>query len=61
MKKEKDRVQVNDLITFQVDEFLNLRLRDAAWQDRKSLSALIRELCSNGLRQRSSEVQQASK
>ena len=61
MKKEKDRVQVNNLITFQVTESLNMRLRDAAWQDRKTLSQFIREMCAAGLKFRSSEMSSLTK
>lgn len=44
----------NRLISFQVDDRLNEALRDAAWTERKSLSALIREYVLSGLRTRRS-------
>lgn len=42
----------NRLITFQVTEALNNRLREIAWTERKTLSALLRELVWEGLRQK---------
>ena len=51
----------NNLITFQCQGSLNEYLRDTAWRERKSLSELIRELCAEGLKERSSARQQASK
>jgi hypothetical protein len=51
----------NDLITFQCQGSLNEFLRDTAWRERKSLSKLIRELCSQGLKERFSAGQEAIK
>jgi predicted CopG family antitoxin len=56
MKKEKT---FNRIITVQVSEPLNERLRDMAWKERKSLSALMRELVSCGLKQKGVEIRQA--
>jgi hypothetical protein len=61
MLKEKTLKTVNTLITFQATGHLNETLRNTAWLERKSLSELIRELCATGLKERSSEAQQASK
>ena len=44
----------NKLISFQVDDRLNEALRDAAWTQRKTLSALIREYVALGLQGRPS-------
>ena len=51
----------NNLITFQCEGSLNEFLRDTAWRERKSLSKLIRELCSQGLKERFSAGQEAIK
>ena len=51
----------NSLITFQCQGALNEYLRDTAWRERKSLSGLIRELCAEGLKGRSSAVPEAMK
>ena len=51
----------NDLITFQCQGSLNEFLRDTAWRERKSLSKLIRGLCSQGLKERFSAGQEAIK
>ena len=49
----------NHLITFQCQGSLNEFLRDTAWRERKSLSELIRELCAQGLKERSSAGREA--
>jgi len=49
----------NQLITFQCQGSLNEYLRDTAWRERKTLSELIRELCTEGLKGRSSPRQEA--
>jgi len=55
------RKSPNHLITFQCQGFLNEYLRDTAWRERKSLSELIRELCAEGLKERSSAGPEARK
>ncbi len=57
----KKKIAPNSLITFQVKDGLNETLRDTAWQERKTLSELIRELCAAGLKNRSSATSQPSK
>ncbi len=57
----KEKTAPNNLITFQVNDGLNETLRDTAWQERKTLSELIRELCAAGLKNRSSATSQPSK
>lgn len=61
MQEHKTPKTANTLITFQVTGHLNESLRSTAWSERKSLSELIRELCSHGLKQRSADLQQVSK
>ncbi len=55
----KKRKAPNRLISFQVDDRLNEALRDAAWTDRKTLSALIREYVLSGLGKRRSGGREA--
>jgi len=51
----------NNLITFQVNDGSNETQRDAAWQERKTLSELIRELCVGGFKNRPSATPQERK
>jgi len=60
-KENSPSKDLNDLITFQCQGSLNEILRDTAWRERKSLSSLIRELCAEGLKGRSSAREEAIK